>query len=150
MRGFTLLEILIAIAIVGILFVGMVGAMSQFVRGNVLERETRTVVSILDDARGRTLFSENDRQYGVHFESGNVVLFEGGVYSAVDPENETTSLSGTTLSSVALIGGGDDVVFDRLTGAIAAYGTTTVQLSSDTSQTKDIVLLPSGIIEIAQ
>jgi len=150
MRGFTLIEILIALTIVGILFVGMAGAFMQFNRGNVLEREVRTVVSILDDARGRTLFSENDLQYGVHFESGQIVLFGGQTYSAIDPSNEAESLRGVTISSITLTGGASDVVFDRLTGATSVSGTTTVQLSSDTSQTKDIVILPGGIIEIAQ
>ena len=98
--GFTFFEVLIAISAVAILFTTATISFQQLVRGNVLERETRIVVSIIEDARARTLFSEGDMQFGVHFTSTSTTLFEGNTYVSTDPDNEVTALRGVTFSDI--------------------------------------------------
>lgn len=148
--GFTLIEFLIAFAVVAILFALAQSAFLQFIRTGALDREARTVVSIVEDARVRTIFSEGDTQYGVHFSTDEVVLFEGTTYSESDPDNEIQRLRRVTITDISLVGGGNDVVFDRISGATAAFGTTTISLDADAAQTRHVRILQSGLVELVQ
>ena len=148
-KGFTLLEIIIVIAILGILTAITITAFRPFKQGTDLDTTTEHILGLLLEARAKTLSSENSMQYGIHFEGTRVVLFTGSAYSAIDPLNEETILPTTiTISAITLAGGGSDVVFTRLTGETAAYGTITLRLVADTSKTKQIAITATGLSSV--
>lgn len=147
-KGFTILEILIVIAISAILMVGGMSAYSHFTKKKSLELTTQTIASYLKDARSFTVASKGDTTYGVHFETNRIVLFSGATFSDVATDNREHTLPGNIeISTINLNGGGSDVVFQRLTGATSQYGTTTLSLLADITDTKDIVIEATGIIE---
>jgi len=149
LKGFTLLELVIVIAVILILFFIIFSAFSGFNRNYALDTEAQRVASILDEARSLTLASKGDTNYGVHFESSQVVLFTGDTYSAMDPSNREESLtSSVTISDISLSGGGSDVVFARLTGALDKNGTVTLSLVSDPAMTRTITFELTGIITV--
>jgi Tfp pilus assembly protein FimT len=150
LRGFTLLEIVIVIAVIIILFLIIFSAFSGFNRNYALDTAAGQVASVLDEARSLTLASKGNTAYGVHFESSQVVLFKGTVYSTSDPNNSVHTLSSlVTISDITLSGGGSDAVFERLTGKLNKSGTVTISLASDPSMTRTITLQATGIIEIS-
>ena len=143
------MEIMIAIAILGTLAIITISAFSPFRKGTDLDTATEKTLGLLLEARARTLSSENATQYGIHFESSRIVLFTGSTYISSDPLNEETLLPSTvTVSGISLAGGGDDIVFSRLTGEITAYGTITLSLTSDATQTRQISILSTGLSSI--
>lgn len=146
-RGFTLIEVLIVIAVIVILVSMSTGAFVQFYAGNILESETQKVQTILVDARAQTLLSKEDTNYGVHFESNKVILFKGNTYSAVDPDNEELILSSRVSLTTNIVGGGSDIIYRRLTGNVVANGTTTISLVSDSNRFIDLVIEKTGIVE---
>lgn len=147
-RGFTLLEILMVISISAILMIGGMSSYSHFTKKKSLEITTQTIASYLKDARSFTIASKGDTTYGVHFEADRVVLFSGSSFIEPSADNREHELPGNIeISVIDLNGGGSDVVFDRLTGATSQYGTTTVSLFADITDTRDIVIEATGIVE---
>jgi len=147
-RGVTLLELLIGISVIIILAALGIGAFSNFRENSNLNSAPESGGALLAEARSKTLSSEDDSQYGVHFETNEMTFFKGASYSASDPDNDTVVLPrGIEMSAISLNGGGVDVLFERLTGKTDQYGTITFRIISDTSKTRTITILNSGSIQ---
>lgn len=146
-RGMTLIEILIAIAIIGILGTVTFGALSPSNDQQLLRGATDRVVSVLADARARTLAASDDQQYGVHFDTDQVVLFVGDTYTAGAAGNEVEKLPRrVSITSIALADGGSEVVFARLTGAASTDGEIVLELAASPPQQRTITIDTSGIV----
>src|SRR3989344_2329202 len=116
-KGFTLLEILMAIAIATIVITIVVFSFSKLNSSQALERTGDLIASVLDEARSLTLSGSEDSQYGVHFEDDQIVLFKGTSYSPGSASNLVTDLNDfVEIGDIELSGGGDEVIFKRLTG----------------------------------
>ncbi|MCK5590337.1 MAG: type II secretion system protein [Candidatus Pacebacteria bacterium] len=148
-RGYTAIEIVLVIGIMGIL-VTMVGlSFSAFRNSNILAVETEKVVSLIAQARNDTLSSKNDTVYGVRIESNRVVLFESDTFSEVDPDNIEISLdTSVALTDIVLNGGGSDIVFKRLSGKTNEHGTMSLVLTSDPTTKKTITIYATGLVDI--
>ncbi|MDO8600989.1 MAG: prepilin-type N-terminal cleavage/methylation domain-containing protein, partial [bacterium] len=138
MRGFTLIETLVAVGILALLAAIVITSLSSFQRSGELLRAADLIAGVLRDARGRTLASQNDSAYGVHFDAGSVVLFEGTIYDSGAVSNEVTLLPFRIIISEISLGGGDEVVFERLSGEANVTGTITLQIKQEPSKTKEV------------
>lgn len=150
-KGISLVEILAATAIFLILAVIAVNTLSLFRKNSDLNFSAERVVSLLTEARAKTLASRDASQYGVHFESSRMVLFRGASFTDGNPSNDEFLFPGTIeLSSILLNGGGGNVLFSRLTGETSQYGTLTLRLRQDFSQTKMIDIKTTGITVVVE
>lgn len=144
-----MLEVLIVIGIITIVAGIVTGSFSVFKRNNDIKFVVEQSIGILKDARAKTLSSEGDSQYGVHFESSQVVLFTGPAYNPSDASNITYTLPATVLiSNTALAGGGVEVVFKRLTGETAQPGSVTFQLVADAARLETITIQSTGLVYV--
>lgn len=147
-KGFTLIEILMVITILGIISSIVILNLSQFRNEQLLKNTTLDVVSLLSKARQNTLSSVNSTNYGVHFDSNKAVLFTGSVYSSNNATNEPIVFSSKVIiptPSGLNIGGGSDVIFERLTGETIG-GTIKIQLTSDSTKQKIITIGKTGSV----
>ena len=147
--GFTLMEILVVLGLmalaVGIIFPSFFSYRNQ----QVLSGATSELASLIASARAKTLASEGDTTYGVHFVSTQATLFAGPTYTAGAPGNQVLELNSLlTLSTISLNGGGADMIFSRLTGKTSQSGTLTVTLNSDVAQSKTITVSSTGVITV--
>ena len=146
MRGFTIMEIIAVIAITVLIMGIVIVSFRSLNERSILDGAVNESLSALSDARSSTLASVGGTQYGVHFESGSVTIFTGATYSAGAPANREIILSPLVeVSAIALVGGGVNVVFERLTGATSESGTITVQLVDDPASSRTIVIESTGI-----
>ena len=142
-------ETIIIVAVSIILFAIIVSAFSGFNKNQSLNSTSSEVVSVLNEARALTLASLDNKAYGVHFQSNKVIFFKGSVFSSSDPDNKITTISSKiSISNISLNGGGDDIIFQRLTGKTDQDGTITLSLVSDPSKSKTITVGVSGIIDL--
>ncbi len=142
--GFTLLEILVAVGILVILLAIAMAAYGNFSRQIDLDVTTQGMLSVLRDARSRTLASEAETNYGVHFETDKYVLFPGAVYNASASANRVYNLSSSEIYSINLNGGGSEVVFDRIRGTTDQDGNVGIRLVDNPSRTQTILIDPGG------
>jgi len=145
-KGFTALEVLIAISILGILSVIAINTFSLFRSASAIDQAHAEIVGMLHDARSRTLASKDKTTYGVHFEENAAILFAGSSYDPAAATNEVYSLNGVKIIFTNLPAG-NSIVFLRLTGEIAAEAALALQSSRDSARAKTIAILASGIIE---
>ncbi len=145
-KGFTLLELIVVIAILVILSGVIIGAFVIFNTTEGVNKDTELVLETLRLARNQTLASKNEMQYGVHFSATNITLFSGATYNPSTSGNEIFALHAGDSLSVNLNSGGDDVVFDRLTGATSESGTITIT-SSNSATSKNVTIYSTGLIQ---
>ncbi len=144
--GFTFLEIMIVIAIMALLSVIVLRTLIDFKKNQALEKDTETIVQILNQAHNQTLSSKNSSVYGVHISTGTITLFTGRIYSAGASDNENFNLSSTdTILTISLTGGGSDVIFERLSGETLDDGTIVVS-SPGLSKTKTVTIYKTGLV----
>lgn len=144
--GLTLLEIIIALAIVSIVAYIGTTAFSTFNRKEVLEKSSLKVAALLDEARSLSTTGRSDSQYGVHFTSSTVELFKGSTYSSTAVVDQV-NIPGLLAHSTVLADGGSDIVFTKLDGGASTFGTTTLSLISNSLVSKTIIIYKTGLIE---
>lgn len=145
-RGVTFLELTISVGILAILLVLIIPSFMDFRRKSILNTETQNIITLVNKARLYSMSSMEDTQYGIHFETGKAVLFQGDTYSAGAGTNEELVLNpALTFSSVVVNGGGAEVVFQKVTGATNQNATTTLLVTGSTASTT-IVVRPSGVV----
>lgn len=148
-KGFTLLEVLIVIAIIVIFAVVSFSQLSKTKNYQILKSSGEDISSVLNKTRSQTLASLNSLQYGVHFETNRIVIFSGTVYNSGNSSNEIVNISSPAyISSISLTGGAVDLYFNRLTGTASKTGIITISLSSDNSLTKTITISSVGSITL--
>ncbi len=146
-KGFTLLELIIAMAILAVISVIVLSTLQSFNNNQALDKDTQAVVAYLDEAKNKTIASKNAAQYGVRMASSSVTLFKGSSYNAADTENQTYTFNSVILiNTLSLQGGGSDVVFMRLTGETSQNGTITLS-SIRASSIRTVTIYKTGAIE---
>lgn len=146
-RGFTLIEVLVVLAIMTIILTIIISGFTVFQNTQALDKNSETVAEVLQTARVQTLSSKNASQYGVHIGSTSLTLFSGSTYVPGAPDSQNYPLLGSDSAlSLSLTGGGTDIVFNRLTGETAEDGTITVS-SPLSNRVRTITIYKTGLIE---
>lgn len=145
--GFSLIEILIVIGILGMLLSMSFYFFPAFGKRDALEKDVAGLVAMMREARSSSVLSKNASAFGVHLQENKAVLFEGDSYVSGGPNEEVMQFSKKVyLSSYSLNMGGSDIVFDRLTGNTSNYGTVTLSLK-DNSTSTTITILETGVVK---
>ncbi len=145
-RGITAVELLVVVAVLGIIFSIVLPQFSKIRENQVLKSAVGDIISSLNKARSQTLASVNSSSYGVHFQSDKVIIFKGASFSSSASDNETISIiSPATISSITISGGGANLYFNRLTGAPNATGSIAV---SSPNFIKTITISATGVASV--
>lgn len=141
-KGFSLLEITITVAILLILSAVGLSALSNYNKKQTLKANTDMILSVLSEARAKTLASEGDARYGVHFEESKVVLFREA-YVAGAADNIEFDIAGPSKISNITIAGGSDVLFKKISGETDNNGSLVITLN-DGSGSAEIDIEKTG------
>lgn len=144
--GFTLIELLVVGVIVILIAVFVVRGLSTYRNEQTLRTESLAIVSIINEARSKTLSSVDSSAYGVHLEDDGVTLFKGTSYDVNDSDNEEHILPNNLEIGDISINGGSNIVFERLTGETSNYGTFDVMQVSDNTKLRTISVVTNGQI----
>ncbi len=145
-KGFTLTETLIAIAIMLTLTFIVLSVFTNFRNHESLEKDAGLVVEVIRQAKNLTTNSKNSTEYGVHINSGDITLFTGTSYSAGSTTNQVYIFNGGVTATTSLSGGGSNIIFKRLSGQTDNNGTITLSSSFSTT-TKTINVYKTGLAE---
>lgn len=131
-KGFTLVEILLTVAMLAILATLTIPLGLNFLKGQQLEGSTQEVIQTLRRAQLKSMSMEGDSNFGLYLTNDNYILFKGDVYTPGDPYNEVFSFpEALTVSGLA------QVVFTKVEGL--ANNTGNIILTIDnTSRTIEV------------
>ncbi|MBI5400651.1 MAG: prepilin-type N-terminal cleavage/methylation domain-containing protein [Candidatus Yonathbacteria bacterium] len=148
LRGFTVFELLIVVAILGVLLATILPSLLNFRRYSILNTEAQELVTMINRARLLSVSSKNDQRFGMHFEAGKIVIFQGSTYSSGATTNEAHTFDRSlTLSSIVINGGGSELLFEKVTGATSQNATTTL-LVTGTMASTTVIVRPTGVATI--
>ncbi len=144
-QGITFIEILIVLLVIGILIAVILPQFSNIRENQVIKATVGDVLSTINKAKIQTLASVDSSSYGVHFQSDQIIIFKGSVFSALDINNEIidiispASISNVTFGGISDVSG--DLYFSRIYGVPNTNGTVTI---STPSSSKIITIYQSG------
>lgn len=159
--GFTLIEIIIVIAILGSLSAVIVSGFISFNKNSILNNSSEEFISALKLAQSKSMSSEDYSSYGVYINPVDLtqyILFKGSSYAGRVPSfDQVYSLENNVeFNSVILYKGGvgfpenasNEIVFDRLTGFPKQWGSITVRNKADIESKKTILVTSSGEVNV--
>ncbi|MEI6191018.1 MAG: prepilin-type N-terminal cleavage/methylation domain-containing protein [bacterium] len=120
-RGFSLLELLLVIAIAAGIFAFSAPFGMNFYRTQLLGDVQSNLIDALQRARHNAVLQKNDSNFGVHIESGSYTLFQTPDLT-YDNRASTTDEVFPVINSITF-SGPTDIIFSKLTGAPSATGT---------------------------
>ena len=140
MRGFTILEISLVIAMMFVIAALTFPITASFMRSQTQGDAADELVSVLRRAQSEATYQKNDSSFGVKVLSNSYVLFEGSSYATRNEDEDEVTVFSSTISH----GGQGEVVFEQLTGIPSATGTISVILGREQV---DIAIHTEGRIE---
>ena len=124
-KGFTLIEMIIALAVLAIIMgLGLFYGMENF-RGETFRSEVDTMVGVLQKARSRSMANIKQSPWGVHYEGSpdyTYTIFRGSTY-ALAAEKEVVEGGRTAGISPSSL---PDVVFTQLSGTTTGTFSATI------------------------
>lgn len=148
MKGISIIEIIIILAIISIVLGIAVMSLTSFKEEQTLNSAINESISYINEARAKTLSSKDFSQYGIHFEQSKITLFKGISYISSDPDNIDYILSSLLeISSISLNGGGNEIIFQKITGKTDQFGSVIYRVKNNPSKSKTITIKSTGIYE---
>ena len=118
-EGFTLIEILLSLALVTLLTAISVPFYQSFQQANELDATKETILSALRTAKTYARESKDNANWGVYISTENVVLFQGDSYTTRDPSYDLYY----SISSKVSLYGSTEFVFNTPFGSPTSTGT---------------------------
>lgn len=138
--GFTLIEILLSIAILVILFGVLSPVYGYFFNRNNLDLAGQQLVQDLRRAQTLARGMQNDNNWGVYITGSSTTIFEGATYANRNISyDEITNFNGNILAS-----GTTEIVFLKSTGMPLTIAT--IILSSPNNETLNVSINSQGTI----
>ena len=119
-RGFTLIELMVTIAVLAIIATMAAPSFMQMIRKNQLTADTRDFVDLLSEVRSEAIFKQSDRILAV--DSSVSVFYKKWSPAHVSKETGDASVSFNRLGQTAVTGNGQCFIFEHSRdAALKAY-----------------------------
>lgn len=115
-EGFTFIEILIAVAILAIIFAAGVPVTVNFYLNYQLAAEEELLSAVLERARNLSMVNYNQSPHGVYIDTDKFIVFQGDNYETRDA-NQDEEFS---RSKAIAISGLNELIFEVLSGRTAS------------------------------
>lgn len=149
-KGFTLFEILLALGIFALIAAVAVFLPPTLKESVDLDGQSRQIIEVLNIGQSNAKSRFKQSSWGVHLEGDHYVLFKGESYSPDDASNQIYYLAGgLEISNIKLNGGGQDIVFEELSGQTQKFGDFRVGFIANPSEFREIRIDFSGRAAIA-
>ncbi|MEW6617315.1 MAG: type II secretion system protein [Patescibacteria group bacterium] len=139
-RGFTLIEILLSLAIISVIVATGIPIFQSFQNRNELDIATVTLAQSLRRAQLLAQASDGDTSWGTHTQSGSITLFKGPNYVGRDSTFDEVF----TIPTNIIASGTQEYVFSRFTGLPQSTGTLT--FTSINNETRTIITNAKGMV----
>ena len=145
-RGFTLIEMLLGIAILALISGIAVTSFSNYRQKEAVDKGANQIASLFEKARYQTLSARAGSVYGVQMATTTAILFQD-TYSAGATTNTKFTIDPSVEISYSFTGGTNEIKFNKFTAETTATGTITVFLKADSTNKRIITIYSTGVIE---
>jgi len=151
--GATFIELLVIISVLIILIAISGQVFVFFQKESTLNNAVEEIISILRLAQNKTLASEEADQYGVYFntsiEPHEYIIFKGSNFSSRDISFDKVYPLPRALEIYSInLAGGNEVVFNRLTGITNQSGDVSIRIKDDLTKNRTIYAEESGQVSL--
>jgi len=150
MKGFSLLEIIIAIAIVGVLTAIVTNSFQVAQLKKQQQGITQSIVSYLEKQKADTQAGKDGSNYGVKFNTTDFVLFKGTSYSFGSAFNQDVVIDPQFQISETISNGENIIYFSKLNGNANETATITVSHINNRISPQTITLEASGAVSVIE
>ena len=153
-KGISLLEIIIIIAIIGILTAVIIPSFSSFKEEQALKNTTVDIISLLNKAKLDSNSYLDGSLYSVYFETNKAVYFKGTIYSSSNPTNQIVLLNSSvnipSSGGINLINpiSANTITFPQMTEDVRGYGSIIIRMTSNSARQKTITINKLGSISL--
>jgi prepilin-type N-terminal cleavage/methylation domain-containing protein len=145
MKGITLIELLLVVAIFAIIAGAAIPVLGQLQTSTQLNQAASELVQTLRDARQRSVAGLNNSSHGVYFQAPDqIILYQGDNYSSRDPAADQVTILDSTIQFTITVPG-NDLNFAKATGDPSQTGI--IALTHKVSDTRSITINQYGLIE---
>lgn len=146
-KGFTLIEILLVMAIISILFAISIVNLNTLQQNTYQNTSEELLLSDLKLQQLKSMTGDNNNSstfetFGIYFGNNSYTLFRGATYSAADVENFTIELNpNLTFSNVEFAN--SQIVFEKNSGEIIGFtdGSDTITINNSITGTNAVITL---------
>jgi len=151
--GITFVELLVIVSILSILAAISASTFRFFSKETDLNNNTGEIINTLRLAQNKTLASEGASKYGAYFDNTTTphqyTLFKGDNYLGRDNSFDEISKLPNSLEIYEIdLAGGNEVVFNRVTGTAIQAGKISLRVKTDLTKTKTIYIENSGQVSL--
>lgn len=139
-RGFTLLEVLLSVAIIGILAGLSIPVFRTMLTKNDLDIATVTTAQTLRRAQILSQAVDGDTSWGLKVQSGNITLFKGTSFATRDNNFDETFEMPNTIGMSGTI----EIVFAKFTGFPQTAGVINLSTASDS---RSVTINEKGMVD---
>lgn len=140
-RGFTLIEVLLSVAIMGVLAGLSLPIYNAYNNRNNLDLTAQSTTEMMRRAMTYARGMRLDDSWAVHVETGSVTLFKGTTYATRDASYDEV----TSMPSSFTVSGLLDVFFAKMTGLPSTTGATTIAIPG-ISESRSVTLNSEGMV----
>lgn len=139
--GFTLIEVLLSVAIIGMLAGLSLPVYESFARRNDLDITTVGVAGAIRRAEAYSRAVRADSTWGIKFQASDVTLYKGSTYAGRDSAFDET----IDVPDTVTVSGLSEVQFAKLSGMPTSTGS--VIFTSTTNDTRTVALNAKGMVD---
>lgn len=139
-RGFTLIELVLSVAVLSIILLISIPLTQRYVVRNDMEVLSNIIVQDLYRAQNLARAGENNGNWGVYLQGGSATVFQGDSYASRNQAKDETY----SFSSSITIAGQQEYVFAKFSGRLSVPGSTTLTINNDS---RVISVGSNGVIE---
>jgi prepilin-type N-terminal cleavage/methylation domain-containing protein len=150
MKGFSILEIIISIAIIGILSAIVTNSFRTAQIKKQQQGIVQSIVADLEKQKSDTQAGKAGSQYGITFNPSKYVLFTGTSYSSTSPSNKTVDVDSQFVLSETITNAQNSIYFSKITGNANENATITVSHVSNLVPPLLITIQTSGAISVIE
>ncbi|HEX6462007.1 MAG TPA: prepilin-type N-terminal cleavage/methylation domain-containing protein [Candidatus Saccharimonadales bacterium] len=140
--GFTLLEVLLSVAIIALLTSISLPIYESFVRRNDLDLTAQGIVAMIRRAELYARSGYHDDSWGVAISAGTAIIFKGPSFISRNITYDETLIIPDTISPSGLV----EMQFAKLTATPTPASVGSITLNSTTNDTRTITINGEGMV----
>lgn len=149
-KGFTLIEILISIAIIGIISSIFVFSFQKEIQEKKMNSIVNSIVAKLQEAKGLSQSGKDGEVYGIKFNSDSYVTFVGSNYDQTSNTNVVFDIDDNFIISNTIPNADDFVTFSKIKGDTGINANVIITNKNDANMEKIITIRSLGDISVIQ